>query len=107
MKKSVDVQKRFLMYWMYPKYLAAPHLVAAKSTKALTSLPPCRVCGHSCASLGTPRRWSLSLDGLHTAPFVGLCSALFPAIDHGGPSSPPGLAPEVIPCRRSARVYSP
>ena len=37
-KKLVDLQKRFLIYRMYPKYLAAPHLVAAKSTKALTSL---------------------------------------------------------------------
>ena len=37
-KKLVDLQKRFLKYRMYPKYLAAPHLVAAKSTKASTSL---------------------------------------------------------------------
>ena len=37
-KKLVDLQKRFLIYRMYPKYLAAPHLVAAKSTKASTSL---------------------------------------------------------------------
>ena len=29
MKKSVDVQKRFLIYRMYPKYLAAPQFVAA------------------------------------------------------------------------------
>ena len=29
MKKSVDVQKRFLMYDVCPKYLAALHLVAA------------------------------------------------------------------------------
>ena len=28
-KKLVDLQKRFLIYWMYPKYLAALHLVAA------------------------------------------------------------------------------
>ena len=35
--------------------------------------------------------------------FALLC---FPAIVHGGPSSPPGLVPEVIPCRRSARVRS-
>ena len=26
--------------------------------------PLCRVCGHSCASPGTPRRWSLCLEGL-------------------------------------------
>ena len=38
MKKLVDVQKRYLIYRMYPKYLAAPHFVAAKRTKASTSL---------------------------------------------------------------------
>ena len=37
MKKLVDVQKRFLKNRMYPKYLAAPHFVAAKRTKASTS----------------------------------------------------------------------
>ena len=36
-----------------------------------------------------------------------LSSGLFPAIVHGGSSSPPGLAPEGIPCRCSARVCSP
>ena len=50
-------------------------------------IPPCRVCGHSCASPGTPRRWSLCLEGLLSAPFVGLCSARFPAIVHCGPPS--------------------
>ena len=49
--------------------------------------PPCRVCGHSCASPGTPRRWSLCLEGLLSAPFVGLCFARFPAIVHCGPPS--------------------
>ena len=78
----------------------------------LAPLPSARcACRRRClqssrASPGTPRCWSLCLEGLHTAPFVGLCSALFPAIVHGGPSSPPGLVPEVIPCRRSARVCS-
>ena len=28
-RKLVDVQKRFLIYRMYPKYLAAPQFVAA------------------------------------------------------------------------------
>ena len=35
-----------------------------------------------CASLGTPRCWSLCLESLHSAPFVGLCSARFPVIVH-------------------------
>ena len=30
----MDVQKRFLIYRMYPKYLAALHLVAAIKMKA-------------------------------------------------------------------------
>ena len=93
-----------------PRVLFRTLLYMLRTWRALTSgwscTPPCRVCSHSCASLGTPRRWSLILEGLHAAPFVGLCSALFPAIVHGGPPSPPGLAPEVIPCRRSARVCS-
>ena len=37
-KKLVDVQKRFLKYWMYPKYLAALHLVAAIRRQASTIL---------------------------------------------------------------------
>ena len=49
-------------------------------------IPPCRVWSTFCASPGMPRRWSLGLEGLYrkrrSAPFVGLCSALFPAIVH-------------------------
>ena len=41
---------------------------------------------HFCASLGTPCRWSLCLEGLYrkrrSASFVGLCSARLPAIVH-------------------------
>ena len=38
MKKSVDVQKRFLKNQMYPKYLAAPQFVAAKKGRLQHSL---------------------------------------------------------------------
>ena len=34
MKKSVDAQKRFLIYRMYPKYLAAPQFVTAIGKQA-------------------------------------------------------------------------
>ena len=65
-----------------PRVLFRTLLYVLRVWRALTSgwscTPPCRVCSHSRASLGTPRRWSLSLEGLHAAPFVGLCSALFP-----------------------------
>ena len=37
MKKSVDVQKRFLIYRMYPKYLAALLCVAAIRMEAQSS----------------------------------------------------------------------
>ena len=41
---------------------------------------------HSCASLGTPRRCSLCLEGLYrkrrSTPLVRLCSARLPAIVH-------------------------
>ena len=41
---------------------------------------------HFCASLGTPRRWSLCLEGLYrkrrSAPLVRRCSARLPTIVH-------------------------
>ena len=54
----------------------------------------------SCASLGTPRCWSLCLEGLYrkrrTAPLVRLCSAWFPRSSTVVLPSPPGFVPEVI-----------
>ena len=65
--------------WLYPTPLAPlPSARCACRGRCLQS---------SRASPGTPRCWSLCLEGLHTAPFVGLCSAWFPAIVCSGSSS--------------------
>ena len=70
----------------------------SSSFSAWSWTPPCRVCGHSCASPGTPRRWSLCLEGLLSAPFVRLCSAWFPAIVHCGPPSAHSLTCGLLDC---------
>ena len=57
----------------------------------------------------SPEGWppsSLRLECLHAAPFVGFALLGFPRSFAVVLSSPPGLVPEVIPCRRSARVCS-
>ena len=80
-----------------PRVLFRTLLHVLRVWRALTSLV--RRWEHLVAGASASKVCTLRLS----SGFALLC---FPRIVHGGPSSPPGLVPEVIPCRRSARVCS-
>ena len=83
----------FCMVWESPAPArvegVSPELGCSGSAffSARSWVPPCRVCDHSRALQGKSRRWSLCLEGLLSALFVGHCCARLPAIVHCGPPS--------------------